>query len=73
MFYSSKIFETKAGETPDPNQMTTVWINFWVYGVNFVAVIGAILLLARVGRRPIMIICNIGQAIMVILLGIFLI
>lgn len=73
MFYSSKIFEPAEGAPIDPNAMTTVWINFWVYGVNFVAVIGAILLLARVGRRPIMIACNIGQAILLILLGYFLI
>lgn len=80
MFYSSKIFEDddsnkpadKALQADSGDSLPVVWINFWVYGVNFVAVFGAIILLARVGRRPIMIVCNIAEAALLIFLGYFL-
>lgn len=71
MFYSSKIF------APDDSNVksdfSVVQINFWVYFVNFVSVFGAIILLSRVGRRTIMLVCNLGEAAMLILLGYFLI
>lgn len=59
MFYSSKIFQSH-GDEPASGAMSVVIINFWVYFVNFVAVIGAILLLSRFGRRTLMIVFNTG-------------
>merc|ERR1740123_1319251 len=70
MYYSSKIFENSDGSSS--SDMSVVTINFWVYFTNFFAVIFVVIGLNWFGRKFLMVVFNTGQAIVMVLLGVFL-
>lgn len=65
MFYSSTIFG-------GASKLEIVWINFLVYGVNLIATLGSVFLLGWFGRKSLMMVFVPLQAIMMVLLGLFL-
>ena len=52
--------------------MPIVWVNLLVYGVNVVTTVASVLLLNWYGRKTLMIVFVPAQALMLILLGLFL-
>lgn len=64
MFYSSTIFSGSS--------MSTIWVNFLVYGVNLVATLASVFLLGWFGRKTLMMTFVPLQAMCMIALGLFL-
>lgn len=64
MFYSNTIFSSLGGISPD-------MITFLVGVVNFLATFGGLVLLFKYGRRQIMLVFNLGMAIVLFLVGFF--